>query len=86
MHMPTHLSVCKLAVLQVVFSQGPNTGIGVVVGILTHTVWETLLEQRTTREIFCIPPRHRAALQWDYCLYYRNNVQYLKSQATAGGG
>lgn len=55
MHMPTHththLTVCKLAVLQVVFNQGPNTGIGVVVGVLTHTVWETLLERRRTRDI-----------------------------------
>lgn len=41
-----YLAVCKLAVLQVLFTvQGPDAGVGVVVGVFTHAVWKTLLEE-----------------------------------------
>lgn len=41
-----YLAVCKLAVLQVAFTvKGPDTGVGVVVGVFAHAVWKTLLEK-----------------------------------------
>lgn len=41
-----YLAVCKLAVLQVLAAvEGPDAGVGVVVGVLTHAVRETLLDQ-----------------------------------------
>lgn len=41
-----YLAVCKLAVLKVlIFIQGPDTGVCVVVGVLTNTVWVTNLHR-----------------------------------------
>ncbi len=41
-----YLAVCKLAVLKVVFAvEGPDAGVGVVVGVFAHAVWETLLKK-----------------------------------------
>lgn len=41
----THICVCKLAVLHVQLAvEGPDAGVSVVVGVLTNTIWETLLE------------------------------------------
>lgn len=53
-----HLVIVELAVLQV-GRRGDcaHTCVGVVVRVLTHTVWETLLDRRHTttenREFFC---------------------------------
>lgn len=40
-----YLGVGELAVLEVLLAvQGPDAGVCVVVGVFTHTVWETLLK------------------------------------------
>lgn len=42
----SYLTVCKLAVLQVLpAAEGPDAGVGVVVGVFAHAVWETLLDK-----------------------------------------
>lgn len=42
-----YLCVCKLAVLQVGCAvEGPDAGVGVVEGVFTHAVWETLLRKK----------------------------------------
>lgn len=42
-----YLAVCKLAVLQVLTGgDGPHAGVGVVVGVFTHAVWEALLDRK----------------------------------------
>lgn len=44
-HPPPHLVVVELAVLQVGRGgDGAHAGVGVVVRVLAHAVWETLLE------------------------------------------
>lgn len=77
-HLYERLVVCKLTVLQVLFAvKCPHTGIGVVEGVLTHTVWETLrhsrAEFRTGRvvcwtSLSCVFNKekrsHRAIPQW----------------------
>lgn len=42
-----YLAVGKLAVLKVeLVAECPDAGVGVVVGVLTHTVWETVLMEK----------------------------------------
>lgn len=54
--MVLYLVVRKLAVLQVgSAAEGPDAGIGVVVGVFAHTVWETLLKKKIENH-FCLKP------------------------------
>lgn len=51
---PAYLGICKLTILQVDGFQCAHTGIGVIEGILTHTVWEALLEweEKKSRRVY----------------------------------
>lgn len=55
-----YLGVCKLAVLQVGFAvEGPDAGVGVVEGVFTHAVWETLLRKKRVIIIILKDKSHR---------------------------